>query len=89
MFGAAANTNKSCIATGGQVLASGEHVTGGLVAARSLAAARGLSTATAGSVDRVAGCINSLPIVFQPCTRYQQSVLMRIMLALCTVFDSR
>jgi len=45
MFGAAANTNKFCIATGGPVLASGEHVTGGLMAARSLAAARGLVTA--------------------------------------------
>ena len=44
MFGAATNTNK-CIATGGPVLASGEHVTGGLVAARSLAAARGQLTA--------------------------------------------
>ena len=39
MFGAATNTNKFCIATGGLVLACGEHVTGGLVAARSLAAA--------------------------------------------------
>jgi len=38
MFGAATNTNKFCIATGGPVLASGEHVTCGLVAARSLAA---------------------------------------------------
>jgi len=37
MFGAATNTNKFCTATGGLVLASGEHVTGGLVAA----AARG------------------------------------------------
>ena len=45
MFGAATNTNKFCIATGDLVLASGEHVTGGLVAARSLAAARGLLTA--------------------------------------------
>jgi len=44
MFGAATNTNK-CIATGGPVLASGEHVTGGLVPARSLAAARGQLTA--------------------------------------------
>jgi len=34
-----------CIATGGPVLASGEHVTGCLVAARSLAAARGLLAA--------------------------------------------
>jgi len=34
MFGAATNTNKLCIATSGPVLASGEHVTGGLVAAR-------------------------------------------------------
>jgi len=33
------------IATGGPVLASGEHVTGVLVAARSLAAARGLLAA--------------------------------------------
>jgi len=45
MFGAATNTNKFCIATGGPVLPSGKHVTGGLVAARSLAAARGLLTA--------------------------------------------
>jgi len=37
MFGAATNTNIFCTATGGPVLASGEHVTGGLVAA----AARG------------------------------------------------
>jgi len=45
MFGGATNTNKFCIATGGPVLASGEHVvTAGLVAARSLAAARGLLT---------------------------------------------
>jgi len=44
MFGAATNTNK-CIATGGPVLGSSEHVTGGLLAARSLAAARGLLTA--------------------------------------------
>jgi len=41
MFGAANNTNKVCTATGGPVLASGEHVTGGLVAA----AARGLLAA--------------------------------------------
>jgi len=41
MFGAATNTNKFCTATGGPVLASGEHVTGGLVAA----AARGLLAA--------------------------------------------
>jgi len=41
MFGAATNTNKLCTATGGPVLASGEHVTGGLVAA----AARGLLAA--------------------------------------------
>ena len=34
MFSAATNTNKFCIATGGPVLAGGEHVTGGLVAAR-------------------------------------------------------
>ena len=45
MFGAATNTNKFNIATGGPVLACGEHVTGGLMAARSLAAARGLLTA--------------------------------------------
>jgi len=45
MFGAATNTNKFCIATGGPVLASGEHMSGGLVAARSLVAARGLSAA--------------------------------------------
>ena len=38
MFGTATNTNKFCTATGGPVLARGEHVTGGLVAA----AARGL-----------------------------------------------
>jgi len=44
MFGAATHTNK-CIATGGPVLARGEHLTGGLVAACSLAAARGLLTA--------------------------------------------
>jgi len=31
MFGAATNTNKFGIATGGQILACGEHVTGGLV----------------------------------------------------------
>jgi len=43
MFDAATNTNKFCIATGGPVLASGEHVTGGLVAvaARGLLAAHG------------------------------------------------
>ena len=41
MFGAATNTNKFSTATGGPVLASGEHVTGGLVAA----AARGLLAA--------------------------------------------
>ena len=41
MFGAATNTSKFCTATGGPVLASGEHVTGGLVAA----AARGLLAA--------------------------------------------
>jgi len=41
MFGAATNTNKFRTATGGPVLASGEHVTGGLVAA----AARGLLAA--------------------------------------------
>jgi len=41
MFGAATNTNKFCTATGGPVLASGEHVTGVLVAA----AARGLLAA--------------------------------------------
>jgi len=88
MFGAATNTNKFCTATGGAVLARGEHMTGGLMAARSLAAARGLLAAhvggqqaayppsrthpanrsrpsrTAGSVDRVAGCINSLRIFF-------------------------
>jgi len=57
MFGAATNTNKFCTATGGLVLAIGEHVTGGLVAA----AAR---PPTPGSVDRAAGCINSLRIVF-------------------------
>jgi len=46
MFGAATNTNKFCIiATGGPALASGEHVTDGLVAARSRAAARGLLAA--------------------------------------------
>ena len=39
MFGTATNTNEFCIATGGPALASGEHATGGLVAARSLAAA--------------------------------------------------
>jgi len=33
MFGATTNTNKFSTATGGPVLASGEHVTGGLVAA--------------------------------------------------------
>ena len=41
MFGAATNTNKFCTATGSPVLASGKHVTGGLVAA----AARGLLAA--------------------------------------------
>ena len=45
MFGAATNPNKFRIATGGPVLASGEHVSGGLVAARSLAAARDLLAA--------------------------------------------
>jgi len=39
MFGAATNTNKFFITTGGPALVSGGHVTGGLVAARSLAAA--------------------------------------------------
>jgi len=43
MFGAATYTNKFCTATGGPVLAIGEHVTGGLVAA----AARGLLAAHA------------------------------------------
>jgi len=38
---AATNTNKFCTATGGPILASGEHVAGGLVAA----AARGLLAA--------------------------------------------
>jgi len=49
MVGAATNTNTFCIATGGPVLPSGEreHVTGGLVAARSLVAARGVLTAHA------------------------------------------
>jgi len=42
MFGAATNTNKFCTATGGaRSWVSGEHVTGGLVAA----AARGLLAA--------------------------------------------
>ena len=43
MLDAATNTNKFCTATGGTVLTSGEHVTGGLVAAaaRSLLAAHG------------------------------------------------
>jgi len=41
MFGAATNTNKFCTATGGPILASCEHVIGGLVAA----AARGLFAA--------------------------------------------
>ena len=45
MFGAETKTNKFCTATGGPVLASGEHVTGGLVAARSQAAACSLLTA--------------------------------------------
>jgi len=42
LFGATTNINKFSIATGGLVLASGdgEHRTGGLVAARSLAAVR-------------------------------------------------
>ena len=39
------NQYKFCIATGGPVFAGGEHVTGGLVAARSLAAACGLLAA--------------------------------------------
>jgi len=39
-------------------LASGEHVTGGLVAAAAY------WPPTAGSVDRAAGCINILRIVF-------------------------
>ena len=60
MFGAATNTNKFCTATGCPVLASSEHVTGVLVAA----AARGLLAAHGWSVDRAAGCINSLRIVF-------------------------
>ena len=55
MFNAATNTNKFYIATGGLVLASGKHMTGSLMAARSLAAARGLLPPTAGSVDRAAG----------------------------------
>ena len=42
MFGAATNTNKFYIATGGPVLANGEHITGGRMAVRSQAAARGL-----------------------------------------------
>jgi len=63
MYGAATNTNKFRIATGVPVLDSGEHVTGGLVAAGSLAAARGLLP-TAGSVNRAAGFINSLRIFF-------------------------
>ena len=43
MFGADTNANKFCSATGGPVLASGEHVTGDLVtaAARGLLAAHG------------------------------------------------
>jgi len=43
MSGAATDTNKFCTATGGPVLVSGEHVTGGLVeaAARGLLAALG------------------------------------------------
>jgi len=45
MFGPASNTNKFCVATGGPALASGGHVTGGQVAARSLAAARELLAA--------------------------------------------
>jgi len=48
-FGAASNTNKFCTATGGPVLASGEHVTGGLVAA----AARGLLAAHGGPRGRL------------------------------------
>jgi len=59
MFGAATNTNKFYIATGGPVLASGEHVTGGLMAARSLAAARGLLTAH-GWVGGPRGRLNQL-----------------------------
>jgi len=43
MFGAATNTNKFCIATGGPVLPSGKNVTRGLVEARSPVVARGLS----------------------------------------------
>ena len=59
MVGAATNTNKFCIATGGPVLASGEHMTGGLVAARSLAAARCLLAAH-GWVGGPRGRLNQL-----------------------------
>jgi len=45
MSGAATYTNKFCIATGGPVFSSDENVTGGIMAARSLAAACGLSAA--------------------------------------------
>jgi len=64
MFGAATNTNKLCIATGGPVLASGEHVTGGLVAARHCSRPVDRPAPTDGSVERAAVCINSLRIVF-------------------------
>jgi len=45
MFGAATDTNNFFIATGGPVLAGGEHVTGDLVVIRRLAAACGLLAA--------------------------------------------
>jgi len=59
MFGAATNTNKFCTATGGPVLASGKHVTGGLVAA----AARGLLDAH-GWVDGPRGRLHQLFTLF-------------------------
>ena len=59
MFGAATNANKFCTATGGSVLASGEHVAGGLVAA----AARGLLAAQ----DWVGGTRGRLYQLFTHC----------------------
>jgi len=81
MFGAAINTNEFHIATDGPALASGEKVTGGLVAARSLVAARGhpqLGRWTARPMYQFfMHCFLTLHQVSAKCT-----TLMRIMLAL-------
>ena len=85
MFGAATNTNKYCTATGGPVLASGEHVTGGLVAAaaRGLLAAHGWVGGPRGRLYQLfTHCFLKPCNRSRRCTRYQQSVLMRMMLAL-------